>query len=310
MTGSLVGESLVRMGLLAGRRDSSADARQVPWRQGNVTSSRTVRWARPCVVVERRAVRDGEATQDDERRSQPRPGCGVRSQSTPVRVLRQPSRQREQGKRCAEEERHAGHEVEARVVGHSGRVLAERDGRCKEQAEPGNAEQSRPQPPLRVSPTPRSMPTANTSIITPKTTKLTCCIQPFGPASSALTGSATGLNSSRRNTSWMKKVGVNSSGPTTPASAPGPDQARHPVTGGGVATNGRRVHDILSVRRTTNLTTHARNPAGVGASGEKTQPSGRGMGRSCILRCRSGAERDPARAIDRHIRGEPWPRSS
>ena len=73
-------------------------------------------------------------------------------------------------------------------------------------------------PPL-VGAMPRWSPQANAMVRTPSTTKDTCWTQPFGPASRALTGSAIGLYSSRRNASWTRNAAVNRTGPTSPAQA-------------------------------------------------------------------------------------------
>src|SRR5215211_1768513 len=73
--------------------------------------------------------------------------------------------------------------------------------------------------PHRVGRSPRCSPTANATVSNPNTTKFTCCTQPPGLASSALTTSATGLYSSSRNNPCATKATVNSIGPTMPAAA-------------------------------------------------------------------------------------------
>jgi hypothetical protein len=73
--------------------------------------------------------------------------------------------------------------------------------------------------PQRVGRSPRCSPTTNAIVSNPNTTKFACCTQPPGPASSALTTSATGSYSSSRNNPCTKKVTVNRMGPAIPATA-------------------------------------------------------------------------------------------
>src|SRR5215212_7563058 len=74
--------------------------------------------------------------------------------------------------------------------------------------------------PQRVGRSPRCSPTTNAIVSNPNTTKFACCTQPPGPASSALTTSATGSYSSSRNNPSTKKVTVNRIGPTSPRDGP------------------------------------------------------------------------------------------
>jgi hypothetical protein len=76
-----------------------------------------------------------------------------------------------------------------------------------------------PTHPPRAGPIPRCSPMACAMVSSPNTKKLTCWTHPFGPTSSALTGSATGLNSSRRSASCAKNATVKRTGPTMPAQA-------------------------------------------------------------------------------------------
>ena len=65
-----------------------------------------------------------------------------------------------------------------------------------------------PTHPPRAGPIPRCSPMACAMVSSPNTKKLTCWTHRFGPTSSALTGSATGLNSSRRSASCAKNAMV------------------------------------------------------------------------------------------------------
>ena len=159
-----------------------------------MTSSEDRSLGQARVVVERGAVGDREATQDHEPdEGEDATRCGVGRQPAPVGVLREADETAPAGPATC-----SGRTSRRPRSGDPGRrsprprprgAGTRPQGTGRSPAVPSSAG---PSIPVLVRATPRFSPTANTSIIRPKTTKLTCWTQPFGPASSALTGSATG----------------------------------------------------------------------------------------------------------------------
>ena len=152
--------------------------------------------------MQRSVVRHDEpaAGEEPDERDYPGHECVFR-EAVPLRVTRHPPRDHDQPDSAGHEEHEPGHDVAAWVVGDACGVLPQREHGGKEQADCADRQQGGTGYAGLRWPQPAVEPAAKAIVSRPKTTKSTCWTHPFGPASSALTGSVTGSSSSPRNAS-------------------------------------------------------------------------------------------------------------